>query len=124
LPFNLLPNYEPSRILMVLIGLLRLFCTQKDFSMVNLPTFEWIFLSLNLREPRSLNLKNSSKNIIMGIRRLVREVFQRDSCLVFDQNLDLIQVMPNLADPMAKELSHGLTPLLAQEQAAIILGEI
>ncbi|RPI32712.1 MAG: transposase [Chloroflexota bacterium] len=59
----------------------------------------------------------------LGIKRLVRDVFQMDGYLVFDQTLDLLQVMLNRADPLANELSVGLAPLLAREQVAITLGE-
>jgi hypothetical protein len=59
----------------------------------------------------------------LGIKRLVRDVFQMDGFLIFDQTLDLLQVMLNRADPLAKELSGGLASLFAQEQVAITLGE-
>ena len=59
----------------------------------------------------------------LGIKRLVRDVFQMDGLLIFDQTADLLQVVLNRADPLAKELSTGLAPLLAQEQVAITLGE-
>lgn len=59
----------------------------------------------------------------LGIKRLVRDVFQMDGFLFFDQSLDLLQIVLNQADPLAKELSSGLPPLLAQEHVAVILGE-
>lgn len=59
----------------------------------------------------------------LGIKRLVRDVFQMDGFLVFDQSLDLRQVILNCADPLAKELSAGLAPLLALDQVAVTLGE-
>ena len=59
----------------------------------------------------------------LGIKRLVRDVFQMDGFLFFDQALDLLQIVLNRSDPLAKELSVGLAPLLAQEQVAVILGE-
>ncbi|RPI78446.1 MAG: transposase [Chloroflexi bacterium] len=59
----------------------------------------------------------------LGIKRLVRDVFQMDGYLVFDQILDLVQVMLNQKDPLANELSVGLASLFAREQVAITLGE-
>jgi hypothetical protein len=59
----------------------------------------------------------------LGIKRLVRDVFQMDGVLFFDQNLDLFHIFLNQADPLAKELSNGLARLLAQEHVAITLGE-
>ena len=60
----------------------------------------------------------------LGIKRLIREVFQMDGFLIFDQAVDLLQVMLNRADPWANELSGGLARLLAREQVAVTLGEI
>ena len=59
----------------------------------------------------------------LGIKRLVRDIFQMDGFLIFDQSFDLLYVTLNKADPFAKELSSGLAPLLAQEHVAIYLGE-
>ncbi len=59
----------------------------------------------------------------LGIKRLVRDVFQMDGFLIFDQSLDLIQFILNRADPLAKKFSTGLAPLLAREQATVTLGE-
>jgi len=59
----------------------------------------------------------------LGIKRLVRDVFQMDGFLIFNQALDLLQIVLNRSDPLAKELSFGLSPLLAHEQVAVILGE-
>jgi hypothetical protein len=59
----------------------------------------------------------------LGIKRLVRDVFQMDGFLIFDQSVDLLQVVLNQVDPWAKELSTGLASLLAQEHVAVILGE-
>jgi hypothetical protein len=59
----------------------------------------------------------------LGIKRLVRDVFQMDGFLIFDQSVDLLRVVLNRADPLAKELSSGLAPLLALEQVAVTLGE-
>lgn len=59
----------------------------------------------------------------LGIKRLVRDVFQMDGFLIFDQALDLLQIVLNRADPLAKELSTGLASLLAPEHVAVTLGE-
>ena len=59
----------------------------------------------------------------LGIKRLVRDVFQMDGFLIFDQAVDLLHIVLNRADPLAKELSTGLASLLAQEQVAVTLGE-
>jgi hypothetical protein len=59
----------------------------------------------------------------LGIKRLVRDVFQMDGLLFFDHSVDLLQIVLNRSDPLAKELSVGLAPLFAQEQVAVILGE-
>ena len=63
------------------------------------------------------------KIIRLGIKRLVRDVFQMNGFLIFDQTLDLLQITLNHSDPLAKELSAGLATLLAQEHVAISLGE-
>lgn len=59
----------------------------------------------------------------LGIKRLVRDVFQMDGFLIFDQTVDLLQIILNRADPFAKELSAGLAPLLAHDHVAVSLGE-
>jgi hypothetical protein len=59
----------------------------------------------------------------LGIKRLVRDVFQINGFLVFDQTVGLLQIVLNQADPLAKKLSAGLAALLAQEHVAISLGE-
>jgi hypothetical protein len=59
----------------------------------------------------------------LGLKRLVRDVFQMDGFLIFDQSLDLLQIVLNQADPFAKELSAGLAPFLAREHVAVSLGE-
>ena len=59
----------------------------------------------------------------LGIPRLVRDVFQMAGVLIWDQALDLLQIILNQADPFAKELSLGLAPLLAHEHVTISLGE-
>ena len=59
----------------------------------------------------------------LGIKRLVRDIFQMDGFLIFDQSFDLLSMTLNKADPFAKELSSGLASLLAQEHVAVSLGE-
>ncbi len=66
---------------------------------------------------------NCPKIARLGIKRLIRDVFQMDGFLIFDQSFDLRLVTLNSADPFAKELSGGLAPLLAQEHVAVSLGE-
>jgi len=46
-----------------------------------------------------------------------------DGFLIFDRSLDLLQMVLNEADPLAKKLSTGLATLLAQEHVAVSLGE-
>jgi hypothetical protein len=58
-----------------------------------------------------------------GIKRLVRDVFQMDGLLIFDQAITLLQVYLNRADPLAKDLAPGLASLLAREHVAVSLGE-
>ena len=41
----------------------------------------------------------------LGLKRLVRDVFQMDGFLIFDQSLDLLQIVLCQTDPLAKELS-------------------
>jgi hypothetical protein len=59
----------------------------------------------------------------LGIKRLVRDVFQMDGFLIFDQALTLLQIHLNRADPLAKQLTCGLAALFALEQVALSLGE-
>jgi hypothetical protein len=59
----------------------------------------------------------------LGLKRLVRDVFQMDGFLIFDQSLDLLQIVLCQTDPLAKELSAGLAPFLAREHIALTLGE-
>jgi hypothetical protein len=59
----------------------------------------------------------------LGLKRLVRDVFQMVGFLIFDQTLDLLHIVLSQADPFAKELSAGLAPLLAHEHVAVSLGE-
>ena len=46
-----------------------------------------------------------------------------DGFLIFDQAVDLLQVILNQTDPFANEISVGLASLLAQEHVAVTLGE-
>ena len=59
----------------------------------------------------------------LGLKRLVRDVFQMDGLLLFDQTINLLQIVLNQADPLAKELAAGLASFLAQEHVALSLGE-
>ncbi len=66
---------------------------------------------------------NCPKLARFGIKRLVRDVFQMDGFLMFDQAICLLQIHLNRADPLAKELAAGLAALFALEQVALSLGE-
>lgn len=66
---------------------------------------------------------NCPKIARLGIKRLVRDVFQMDGFLIFDQSVNLLHIVLNRADPLALELSTGLAPLLAREHVAVYLGE-
>lgn len=66
---------------------------------------------------------NCPKLAQLGIKRLVRDVFQMDGFLIFDQAITLLQIHLNRADPLANELAGGLASLLAREQVALYLGE-
>jgi hypothetical protein len=46
-----------------------------------------------------------------------------DGFLIFDQTLNILQIVLNQSDPLAKELSAGLAPFLAREHVALSLGE-
>ena len=59
-----------------------------------------------------------------GLKRLVRDVFQINGLLIFDQTINSLHIILNQADPLAGELCKGLAPLFAPEQVAITLGEI
>jgi len=59
----------------------------------------------------------------LGIKRLVRDVFQMAGLLIWDQALNLRQIVLNATDPFARELSTGLAVLLAHEHVAVSLGE-
>ncbi len=59
-----------------------------------------------------------------GFLHLVRDVFHVNGVIVLNHTADVLQIILNQADPLAKELQSGLAALLAQEQVAINLGEI
>lgn len=59
-----------------------------------------------------------------GLKRWVRDVLHLNGVVVFDQNLQLIQLILNPDDPLAADLSRGLAALFAGEQVAVCLGEI
>jgi hypothetical protein len=59
-----------------------------------------------------------------GIKRLVRDVFHMNGLILFDHATHISRIILNQADPFATELCTGLAPLLAQEQVAVISGEI
>ena len=58
-----------------------------------------------------------------GLKRWMRDILHLNGVVVFDQSLHLIQLILNPADPLAKDLSHGLAALLAGEHVAVYLGE-
>lgn len=60
----------------------------------------------------------------LGLLRLVRDVFHMNGVIVFDPTARLVQIILNQVDPFARDLSAGLTALLAQEHVCITLGEI
>jgi hypothetical protein len=68
-------------------------------------------------------MPNCPKLARLGIKRLVRDVFQMDGLLIFDQAISLLQIYLNRADPFAQELTCGLASLFALEQVALSLGE-
>ena len=59
----------------------------------------------------------------LGLKRLVRDVFQINGMLIFDQAIDFLHIILNQADPLACDLCKGLAPLFSPEQVAITLGE-
>jgi hypothetical protein len=59
-----------------------------------------------------------------GLKRWVRDVLHLNGLVIFDQRLHLLQLILNPADPLAKELAHGLAALLAAEHVAVYSGEI
>ncbi len=58
-----------------------------------------------------------------GLKRWVRDVLHLNGVVVFDQNLQLIQLVLNPDDPLAADLSRGLAALFAGEHVAVCLGE-
>lgn len=58
-----------------------------------------------------------------GLKRWMRDILHLNGVVVFDQSLHLIQLILNPADPLAKDLSHGLAALLAGDHVAVYLGE-
>ena len=68
-------------------------------------------------------IPNCPKLAPLGIKRLVRDVFQMDGLLIFDQTFTLLQIHLNRADPLAKDLARGLASLFAREHVAVSLGE-
>ena len=59
-----------------------------------------------------------------GLKRWVRDVLHLNGLVMFDQHLHLLQLILNIADPLAKELTNGLAALLAEQQIAVYSGEI
>jgi hypothetical protein len=55
----------------------------------------------------------------IGLIRWVRDVLHLNGVVVFDQRLHLLQLILNPADPLTKELTIGLSALLAGEQVAV-----
>jgi hypothetical protein len=66
---------------------------------------------------------NCPKVARFGMKRLVRDVFQINGLLLFDQSVDFLHIILNQADPLANDLCHGLAPLFAPEHDALTLGE-
>lgn len=58
-----------------------------------------------------------------GIKRLVRDVFTANGCLILDQANQVVHVILNSLDPFARALAASLATLL-QGLAAVTLGEI
>ena len=58
-----------------------------------------------------------------GLLRLVRDVFHMNGVIVCDCTTNIVQIVLNRADPLAKPLCTGLAGLLAQGQVAVTLGE-
>jgi hypothetical protein len=59
-----------------------------------------------------------------GLKRWMRDILHLNGVVIFDQNLHLIQLILNPADPLANDLSRGLAALLDEEHVAVYLGEI
>jgi hypothetical protein len=59
-----------------------------------------------------------------GFLRLIRDAFHVTGTIVLDTTNQVLQIILNPADPLAKELQAGLAALLTQEHVAVSLGEI
>lgn len=59
-----------------------------------------------------------------GLLRLVRDAFHMNGLVFFNQDDEIIKIILNRDDPLAKELYIGFNSLFASEQPDIILGEI
>lgn len=66
----------------------------------------------------------SPKIAKLGLLRLVRDALQVSGLIVSSPAASIHQIILNSADPLAKELQPGFAALLAQENVAVILGEI
>jgi hypothetical protein len=58
-----------------------------------------------------------------GMLRLVRDVCHMNGMILLDHTGQILKIVLNQAEPLAKELSVGLASILTQEQIAVILGE-
>jgi hypothetical protein len=59
-----------------------------------------------------------------GLLRLVRDVLQTNGVIWIDPSGEVRQIILNAADPLAVDLQRGFSALLAEEQIAVISGEI
>ena len=59
-----------------------------------------------------------------GLLRLVRDAFHMNGLIVFNQDAEILKIILNRDDPLAKELCIGFNSLFASEHLAIVLGEI
>jgi hypothetical protein len=59
-----------------------------------------------------------------GLLRLVRDAFHMNGLVFFNQNFEIVKIILNRDDPLAKELYIGFNSLFASEHLAISLGEI
>ena len=58
-----------------------------------------------------------------GLLRWIRDVFHISGLVLFHSS-EIIQIVLNRGDPVAREIGPGLAALLAPEEATVILGEI
>jgi hypothetical protein len=58
-----------------------------------------------------------------GMLRLVRDICHMNGLILFDHTGQILKIVLNQAEPLARELSVGLASILTQEQIAVILGE-